>query len=400
MICKYCEIIHSFDVHYPLRKAHRDTRSDCPRCDWHWRFICSVCGKPRHFNGITWCEETHSFTCISCAKSHRVVRRKFWKWKYYYSIECAACDKRHPALDRLEFLGIHPWQLHPDMQRKSEGLDLKTEQQKLWISEFHPLKKARISEEQISRAWDKVAEEWTTRYDEYGDINRRCIVDPTIFRLIGSVAGLSILDAGCGNGYLCRLLAKKGARIVGVDISERLVEIAKQKENEAPLGIAYHKGSLCNLSMFKDETFDVVVSNLVLMDLPDLEKAVQELKRVLKKGGKLIFSIMHPCFSSPPVRGYVRVPQDSDRKEDWLYWKVDRYFDRSLEIWGRIDWSPVYSYHRPLSDYMNALMRSGFTLTHFEEPVPSQKDMKEHYRELGNECDRIPWFLVVGAKKL
>jgi len=286
------------------------------------------------------------------------------------------------------------------MQERGEGLDPKNEQQKLWVSEFHPLEKARISEEQISRAWDKVADEWTRRYDEHGDVNRRYITDPTIFRLVGSVAGLSILDAGCGNGYLCRLLAKRGAKMIGVDVSKRLVEIARQKENEAPLGITYHKGSLCNLSMFKDETFDTVVSNLVLMDLPDLEKAFQELKRVLKKSGKLIFSIMHPCFSSAPVRGYVRVPQDSDRKEDWLYWKVDRYFDRSLEIWGRIDWSPVYSYHRPLSDYMNALIRNGFTLTHFEEPVPSQKDMLEHYRELGNECDRIPWFLVVGARKL
>ena len=184
MICRYCEIIHSFDVHYPLRKAHRDTKTDCPRCDWHWRFICSVCGRPRHFNGITWCEETRSFTCISCAKSHRVVRRKFWKWKYYYTIECAACGKRHPALDRLEFLGVHPWQLHPGMQTKIDGLDPTAEQEKLWRARrIHPLKKARISEEQISRAWDKVAEEWTRRYDEQGDINRRSIVDRRFFGL-------------------------------------------------------------------------------------------------------------------------------------------------------------------------------------------------------------------------
>jgi len=109
---------------------------------------------------------------------------------------------------------------------------------------------------------------------------------------------------------------------------------------------------------------------------------------------------MHPCFASSPVRGSVRVPVDSDRKEDWVYWKVDRYFDRSLEIWGRVGSSPVYSYHRTLSDYINTLIRNGFLSTHFEEPIPSKKDMREHYRELGDECDRVPWFMVIGAKKL
>jgi len=218
MICKYCEVIHFFDADYPLREAQKDLKSDYPRCDWHWRFVCSVCGKPRHFDGITWCDETQSFTCINCAKSHRVVRRGFWKWKYYYNIECARCGKRHPALDYLEFSGRHPWQLHPDMQKRSEGLDQKNEPQRLWASEFVPLEKVRVSEEQISEAWDRVADEWTRHYDEFGDVSRRYIIDPVLLRLVGSVSGLSIFDAGCGNGYLCRILAKKGARMVGVDI--------------------------------------------------------------------------------------------------------------------------------------------------------------------------------------
>ncbi len=362
--------------------------------------MCSVCGKPRHFNGITWCKTTQSFTCISCAKSHRVVPRRFWKWTYYYAIECSACGKRHPALDYLEFLGKHPWQLHPNMQKTKEGLDLESTQQRLWITEFVPLRKGVISEKQISQAWDKLADKWTGKYDEYGDINRRYIIDPAIFRLVGSVKGLSILDAGCGNGYLCRLLAKQGAKMTGVDLSKKLVEIARQKEREAPLGITYYAGTLCNLAMLRDETFDLVISNLVLMDLPDLDKAVKELQRVLKTNGRLVFSIMHPCFASAPVRGSARIPQDSDRKEDWTYWKIDRYFDRSMEIWGFIDWPRVYSFHRPLSDYINSLIRNGFTITGFEEPIPPKKAMREHYREFGNECDRIPWFLIIAARKL
>lgn len=120
--------------------------------------------------------------------------------------------------------------------------------------------------------------------------------------------------------------------------------------------------------------------------------------RVLKSDGKLVFSIMHPCFASPPVRRWVRAPRDSDRKEDRLFWKVDRYFDRLIEVWRYFDSPPLYSFHRTLSDYVKALLNNGFIITDFDEPIPSKTAMKEHYREFANEYDRIPWFLVIGAR--
>ena len=224
MICKYCQAIHSYDGGYPLREATRDVKTDYPRCDWHWRFVCSICGRPRHFNGIAWCEETKRFTCLSCAKSHRFVRCTFWRWKGYYSVKCDACSEHHPVLDYLEFLRKHPWQLHPEMQERLEGLDDVIGLQAT-TSEYVPLKKGVVSEKQISQAWDKFAHKWSDRYTEYGDMNRQYIIDPVIFRLLGSVKDLSILDAGCGNGYLCRLLARKGAKMVGVDISKRFIQI-------------------------------------------------------------------------------------------------------------------------------------------------------------------------------
>jgi 2-polyprenyl-3-methyl-5-hydroxy-6-metoxy-1,4-benzoquinol methylase len=285
------------------------------------------------------------------------------------------------------------------MQKRREGLDHENKIQKA-ESVFVPLMKADIDDKQISKAWDKVAERWSVRYTEYGDMNRQYIIDPAIFEIIGSVKGLSILDAGCGNGYLCRLLARKGAKMSGVELSKKFIEIASAKEREASLGITYYSGTICNLLMFEDEAFDMVISNLVLMDVRDLDKAIEEIHRVLKKNGRLIFSIMHPCFSSSPVRGWVRKPEDSNRKEDWMYWKVDRYFDRSMEMWRfYADWPSVYSFHRPLSDYIRILIENGFAIVEFEEPIPSQKAMEEHYREFGNECDRIPWFLIVGARK-
>jgi len=167
------------------------------------------------------------------------------------------------------------------MQKKHTGLD---DEDKLSMSATIniPLRKA-VTEKRTAQAWDELADRLSSHYTVRGDRNRQYVVDPAIFRIIGSVEGSSILDAGCGNGYLCRLLAKRGAKPVGVDISKRFIEIAKQKEARTPLGITYHVGSLSNLSMLQDEAFDLVISNLVLMDVRHLARAVKDLQRVLKK---------------------------------------------------------------------------------------------------------------------
>jgi len=155
MICKYCELIHSKVESYPLREATRGLSSDFPRCEWHWRFVCDICGKPRHFNGITWCEKTGRFICILCGVDHRLFKRKFWNWKTFYAIGCEDCNERHPALDRLEFKGEHPWQLHPEMLRTHVGLSTEHEN-KQYVRRFLS-QEASLTEKDIARAWDERA---------------------------------------------------------------------------------------------------------------------------------------------------------------------------------------------------------------------------------------------------
>jgi len=392
--------MHSTDNKHPVRKATFDLKGNYPRCNLHWRFICDSCGRSTHFNGITWCEKTKQFICIRCGVDHRAIHKPFWNWEYYYAIGCKHCEERHPALDRLEFEGKHPWRLHPTMRRNRSGLSREPTIKPLFTSSFISEQNNHVTDEEIAQQWNRVAEKWVARYTEHGDINREYVIDPTILRILGDVKNKGILDAGCGAGYFCRKLAIKGAKVTGIDLSSKLIEIAKSKEKEELLGINYCVGSLSNLKMLSSSSFDAVVSNMALMDTLNLKKAIEEISRVLRNDGKLVFSISHPCFASSSKSEWEKQPSDSERNEDRLYRKIDHYFDRGRVIWSMYDFPSVSTFHRILSDYVNLLIINNFVITHFEEPVPDRQAVEEHPRDFANDYDRIPLFLIIGARKL
>lgn len=89
-------------------------------------------------------------------------------------------------------------------------------------------------------------------------------------------------------------LALKGALVTAVDSSEAMLGIAKCKHVHD--NIQYYEMDLTRKSAFKDKSFDIVVANMLLMDIPKIELFIFEVARVLKKPGNFVFSITHPCF--------------------------------------------------------------------------------------------------------
>ncbi len=104
------------------------------------------------------------------------------------------------------------------------------------------------------------------------------------------------MDLACGEGYNTRILARKEAKVVGVDFSKKLIEGAKQLEDERTLGIDYYVCDAADLRKISSNYFDVVTCVMALMDIEDYEDAIREVARVMKKKGRFIFSITHPCF--------------------------------------------------------------------------------------------------------
>ncbi len=139
---------------------------------------------------------------------------------------------------------------------------------------------------------------WASIYDK--QINPLILLEEKVtLELIGPVQGQRVLDLGCGTGRYCTLLAKRGASVVGLDPSEEMLKQAKQKVITFPhVELCY--GTLEKMD-FPGEQFDLVISALVLSHLSELESTLREVTRVLKRGGRMIISDIHPYW---PISGH------------------------------------------------------------------------------------------------
>ena len=148
-------------------------------------------------------------------------------------------------------------------------------------------------------SWDAKAEEWAIQVGDEGDMNRRYQSDPVLWRMLGEVSGLTVLDAGCGTGYLAIAMARRGAQVIGVDWSPRMIAIARERAGALGVEVDLRVDSCSELATVADASVDAIVSNYVLMDLPDLEGAVASFHRVLREGGHAVAVFSHPCFGPP-----------------------------------------------------------------------------------------------------
>ena len=111
--------------------------------------------------------------------------------------------------------------------------------------------------------------------------------------------------------------------MTGVDASTPVMEHARAREEREPLGIGYHVADAARLDGLGDASFDVVVCNMALMDIPDAEGALREAARVLRPGGRLITGLSHPCFDvSVSSSGWV---VERIGFETTVFRKVSRY---------------------------------------------------------------------------
>jgi SAM-dependent methyltransferase len=152
-----------------------------------------------------------------------------------------------------------------------------------------------VKSAEVAAYWEGNAEAWT-HYSRRGyDVYRDALNTPAFLAMLPPVGGLCGLDVGCGEGSNTRALARRRARMHAIDIAATFIRHALFTEKADPLGILFNVADAVSLP-FPDCSFDFVTAFMSMMDVPDQATAFQETWRVLRPGGFLQFSILHPCF--------------------------------------------------------------------------------------------------------
>ena len=216
--------------------------------------------------------------------------------------------------------------------------------------------------------WEASAAAWIADMGENGDFGRRYVLDHVMLDRALACRPASALDVGCGEGRFCRLLRARGVDAIGVDPTSRLLRRARELDPEG----AYVEG-VAEALPFGDSQFDLVVSYLSLIDIPDAARAIAEMTRVLKSGGALLIANLTSFNTAQDKAG--RVSDYLEPRASWVEYRNIR----------------ILNHHRPLQTYMQALLSEGLCMTYFVEPAP----MPGAPPEKASRYCSAPWYVVM-----
>jgi ubiquinone/menaquinone biosynthesis C-methylase UbiE len=233
----------------------------------------------------------------------------------------------------------------------------------------------------------KFAAYWNDRAGINGEIYKRMILDPLMFRTVGNFHNKTVLELGCGNGYLAPKFIKQNPRkLILMDISRHNLQYAREKCQDPR--IAYLPQDATKTWKIKTVSVDIIYSNMMLNEVADIKTPISEAWRVLKPDGVFIFSVLHPSFDLYMYaqeklgkksnklkglgnyfrRGYAKFLMGaSSLTNPFLYNKYGKNFE-------------VEHYQRPVCDYFNQLTKNGFEVKNLFEPELSKKLLKENPR--------------------
>ena len=241
-------------------------------------------------------------------------------------------------------------------------------------------------------AWNTGADAYSQFVESGADYYRLLVHGPALLAACGEVRGTAALDLGCGQGYFSRSLARAGAKVTGVELSDRLVARAVELEAAEPLGITYLRMDAAETgTRFEVESFDLVTACMSLQDMADPAAVLAGAHRVLRRDGRAVFSVPHPA-TDPPVREWKR-----DEQGNKLALCLDRYFESGPAVcdWNmprlKYPWSTPFRRYT-LGEWGDLIRNAGFLIRSFREPRPDAALVATHPKL--EDCFRMPYFLV------
>jgi 2-polyprenyl-3-methyl-5-hydroxy-6-metoxy-1,4-benzoquinol methylase len=230
-------------------------------------------------------------------------------------------------------------------------------------------------------------DEFASQYTKMMTAQEKAEVEPgsnmsRFLQVVGDVSGLTVLDAGCGEGYLSRILVTRGAHVIGIDISPRLVEIARAKDPEGH--ITYKVADLSQPLPTYQGHFDLIASFFVFNDVSDYRGFLTTLGSVLKRAGRLVLFMNNPY--SLVVRGHIT---------DYFAASGQAFPYRGMTEEG----VKVHFYHRTLEEYLDASISAGFQLERLVDVPTPEGSFKRRDDTLIPQGYHFPFFTILSLIK-
>jgi SAM-dependent methyltransferase len=223
------------------------------------------------------------------------------------------------------------------------------------------------------KIWEQNAAFWDERLGEGDEFQKRLVV-PVVDGLLGAAPGERILEIACGNGAFARHLAALGAEVVATDYSETFIARARKRPQMGGRKIDFQVIDATDeraLIALGRREFDAAVCNMSLTDMAAIEPLFWAIPRLLKPGGRFVFTIMHPCFNHAGSRFLAEEESCDDGLRTRYSLKVNAYLDvpGSRDITAEGQPMSHFTFHRPLSEILNAAFNAGLVMDGVAEPA-------------------------------
>lgn len=253
--------------------------------------------------------------------------------------------------------------------------------------------------EETQDTWNQNAAFWNARMGEGNDFVE-VLIWPATERLLELRPGERVLDIACGNGLSSRRLAAMGAEVVAFDFAAEMIAYALERTTEHTERIEYlvlDATDEAALLALGEGQFDAAICNMALFDMAEIEPLMRALARLLRPGGRFVFSVLHPCFNSPHM---ALVAEEEDRAGDLVTTysvKVFSYITPKVSHAAamRGQPKPQLIFHRPLEVLLGKGFDAGFVLDGLEERAfPADHRSTRDYLSWGANFSEIPPVLV------
>lgn len=226
---------------------------------------------------------------------------------------------------------------------------------------------------EVQAIWDQNATFWDERMGE-GNSFQRILIGPATDRLLQLRPGEEVLDIACGNGVASRRLAQAGGKVVAFDFSPQFIELARGRDAGSANPVEYHIIDATNeaqMLALGESRFDAATCNMAIMDMTTIEPLMSAVSKLLKPGGRFVFSLMHPCFNGSGIRLCVEEDDTGGELHTLYSVKVSKYggavAEKGLGMIGQP--AAQYYFHRTLTELFTTCFRAGFVLDGLEEPA-------------------------------